>query len=345
MQISLTKYRADFTDALLDFVVDQWRHLGDAVTPSERPLLVVDPEVLVALTTRVGRHDSRVFDGMIDWLARNGQWINVQRLARIAAEDGIADRPALGAVTAWLAARDRSMKWKKLAASLKPPAHAPSVPLFFRAAKTVRTRRQQDGVFAAYGLARAPVVIRGQAQPIHFRSPAAILCTSRALFGVAIRADVMAYLAVNERGHARGLAATLGYNHMQVRAVLLSLEQAGIATAVSYGRTHHYSIDMEAWRALLMEPGMTAQWINWRCLGRGFNSMVAGLWAIDASRADATVAESLVRDVMEAAREDILGTHAEMAHQRGLSRILGTSLADKIGTGANRRLHSPGRTL
>ena len=253
----------------------------------------------------------------------------------------------LGLSPGWLntAAGDRSMKWKKIAASMKPPAHAPSVPLFFRAAKTVRTRRQQDGVFAAYGLARAPVVIRGQAQPIHFRSPAAILCTSRALFGVAIRADVMAYLAVNERGHARGLAATLGYNHMQVRAVLLSLEQAGIATAVSYGRTHHYSIDMEAWRALLMEPGMTAQWINWRCLGRGFNSMFAGLWAIDASRADATVAESLVRDVMEAAREDILGTHAEMAHQRGLSRILGTSLADKIGTGANRRLHSPGRTL
>ena len=163
----------------------------------------------------------------------------------------------------------------------------------------------------------------------------AALVGTGALVGAAVAAGMDGALVGSALG-AGGAADGPSFPHAMT---------AGIATAVSYGRTHHYSIDMEAWRALLMEPGMTAQWINWRCLGRGFNSMFAGLWAIDASRADATVAESLVRDVMEAAREDILGTHAEMAHQRGLSRILGTSLADKIGTGANRRLHSPGRTL
>ena len=120
MKTSLVAYRADVTSAALDFIVDQWRMLGNTPNPPHEADISVDPEVLIALTTSIGRHDSRVFDGMIDWLACNGQWINVQRLGRIAAEDGIADRAALGATAAWLAARDRSMKWRRLATALRP---------------------------------------------------------------------------------------------------------------------------------------------------------------------------------------------------------------------------------
>lgn len=330
MSISLSRFRADFTDAALDFVVDQWRRLGGTVSPGGQAEIVVDPEALVALTTSLGRRDSRVFDGMIDWLACNGQWMNVQRLARIAAEDGFADQAALGAVAAWLSAREKSSKWRTLAATLKPPGQTPAAPLFVRAAGGIRTGRHRDEVFASYGLVRTPLVIRKQSQPIRLRTSAALLCTSRAAFGVAIRADVMAFLVVNPRAHARGLASMLGYNHMQVRAVLLALEQAGIATAYSSGRTRAYAIDMNTWRGVLLGPNQVAEWMNWRSLARGLNAIVSGLWAIDGGRADATVAESLVHDAVQAGRDDMLAAHPALTDSSRLPGLLGTSLAKQV---------------
>lgn len=330
MKTSLVAYRAEVTSAALDFIVDQWRKLGSTSGLPHEAGFAVDPEVLIALTTSLGRHDSRVFDGMIDWLVCNGQWINVQRLGRITAEDGIADPAALGATAAWLAARDRSMKWRRLASALRPTRRVVAEPLFVHSAASGRGRQHDDGVFAAYGLSRAPFVLRGQARPVRLRSPAAILCTSRAVFGVAVRADVMAFLTVNDQIHPRGLAAALGYNHMQVRTVLLGLEQAGIATAHSSSRTRQYAIDREIWRPVLCDRESTVEWVDWRRLASGIHGIVSGLWAINAHRADETVAESLVRDVIRASRDSLLMAHPQAANPRGLSRIIGSTLAELL---------------
>ena len=330
MKTSLVAYRADVTSAALDFIVDQWRMLGNTPNPPHEAEISVDPEVLIALTSSIGRHDSRVFDGMIDWLACNGQWINVQRLGRIAAEDGIADRAALGATAAWLAARDRSMKWRRLATALRPTGRVGSEPLFVQSAVSGRVRLHDDGVFAAYGFTRAPLVLREQARPVRLKSPAAIMCTSRAIFGVAVRADVMAFLTVNHQIHPRGLAAALGYNHMQVRSVLLGLEQAGIAAAHSSGRTRQYAIDREIWRPMLCDRELAVEWVNWRRLASGIHGVVSGLWAIDAHRADETVAASLVRDVIRASRDSLMMVHPQAASPRGLSQIVGSPLAELL---------------
>lgn len=330
MKTSLVAYRAEVTSAALDFIVDQWRKLGSTSGLPHEAGFAVDPEVLIALTTSLGRHDSRVFDGMIDWLVCNGQWINVQRLGRITAEDGITDPAALGATAAWLAARDRSMKWRRLASALRPTRRVVAEPLFVHSAASGRGRQHDDGVFAAYGLSRAPFVLRGQARPVRLRSPAAILCTSRAVFGVAVRADVMAFLTVNDQIHPRGLAAALGYNHMQVRTVLLGLEQAGIATAHSSSRTRQYAIDREIWRPVLCDRESTVEWVDWRRLASGIHGIVSGLWAINAHRADETVAESLVRDVIRASRDSLLMAHPQAANPRGLSRIIGSTLAELL---------------
>ena len=330
MKTSLVAYRADVTSAALDFIVDQWRMLGNTPNPPHEAEISVDPAVLIALTTSIGRHDSRVFDGMIDWLACNGQWINVQRLGRIAAEDGIADRAALGATAAWLAARDRSMKWRRLATALRPTGRVGSEPLFVQSAVSGRVRRHDDGVFAAYGFTRAPLVLREQARPVRLKSPAAIMCTSRAIFGVAVRADVMAFLTVNHQIHPRGLAAALGYNNMQVRSVLLGLEQAGIAAAHSSGRTRQYAIDREIWRPMLCDRELAVELVNWRRLASGIHGVVSGLWAIDAHRADETVAASLVRDVIRASRDSLMMVHPQAASPRGLSQIVGSPLAELL---------------
>lgn len=327
MPTSLATFRNDLTEAVLDFLVDQWQRLNGAVRGSEDIAIVIDPEVLVAVTSSLGRYDSRVFDTMVDWLCSNGRLINVQRLFRLVAEDGYADSAAVGAVAASLAAHDRSGKWRRLAASLRPSPSGELTAAFHRAAGGARRVGQIDEVFAAYGLRRAPLVWRAQVGPVRMRQPGSIFCTSRAVFGVGARADVMTYLLINPSGHARGLGASLGYNHMQVRAVLQAIEQAGIAASRPQGRTLQYSIDADVWGPVLVGPAAAVEWVAWRRLARGIHGIVTRLWSIDADRADSSLAASLIRDVMRRSRDDLLQGHHWLSHPTGRTRLLGKSLA------------------
>lgn len=336
MQTSLAKFRTDVTEAALDFLVDQWRHLSSSSAGSGRQACAIDPEVLIALTSSLGRHDSRVFDVMVDWLVTNGCWINAQRLARLAMEDGYADRAAIGAVAAFLASRDRASKWKRLATIFRPATRSTPVPLFHGVA-TPGPGRRSDALFTPYGLERAPLVVRSQAGPVRMRHPAAVFCTSRAVFGVAIRADVMAYLVSNHSAHARGLAASLGYNHMQVRAVLRAIEQAEIAVSHSERRTRQYSIDAGAWRPVLLGEEAAAEWVNWRRLARGLHAIISKLWAIDAKRVDPELADAVIQDTVRDAREDILQGHAWLSHAGGRVRVLGEPLARQLASLDGRR--------
>jgi len=337
MPTSLATFRTEVTESILNFLVDQWRRLNAPSGGDATPAFVVDPEVLVALTSSLGRHDSRVFDLMVDWLVTNGCWINVQRLTRLVREDGYADPAALGAVAALLAARDRSGKWRRLAAALRPASRSKPVALFHSAtASSVRTR-QVDKVFAAYGLERTPFVLRSQVGTIRLRHPGSIFCTSRAVFGVAIRADVMAYLVTNQSAHARGLAAGLGYNHMQVRSVLQAIEQAGIAVSRAEGRTRQYSIDAEIWFPVLVGQAAAVEWMNWRRLARGLHGIVSHVSSIDEGRVDPSLASPMIREAIDAARGDLLQAHPWLSHPSGRVRVLGDALA--------RLLENPGREL
>jgi hypothetical protein len=336
MPTSLATFRTDITESILDFLVDQWRRLSAAVCREDAPSFVVDPEVLVALTSSLGRHDSRVFDLMIDWLVTNGAWINVQRLDRLVREDGYADPAALGAVAALLASLDRSAKWRRLAKVLRPASPPKSTPLFHRTVGSGRPSRT-DEVFAAYGFERTPFVHRSQAGTVRLRQPGSIFCTSRAVFGVAIRADVMAYLVANQSAHARGLAACLGYNHMQVRAVLQAIEQAGIAVSRSEGRTRQYSIDQDVWGPVLIGASTSVEWVNWRRLARALHGIVSRVFGINGDRVDPELVSPMIREIIDSVREDLLQSHPWVSHPGGRRRVLGEPLARLLEPSGSRQ--------
>lgn len=326
MPTSLATFRNEITEAVLDFLVDQWRRLNGSFDGSKMAAFVIDPEVLIALTSSLGRYDSRVFDTMVDWLDVNGRLINAQRLFRLVGEDGYADSAAVGAVAASLATCDRSGKWRRLATSLRPSPRGELVAAFHRAARGARRVGKIDEVFAAYGLERSPLVKRSHAVPVRMREPGSIFCTSRGVFGVGARADVMAYLVINPSGHARGLGASLGYNHMQVRTVLQAIEQAGIAVSRPEGRTLQYSIDADVWGPVLLGTPAAVEWIAWRRLARGLHGIVQGLWSIDAERADPSLSASLIRDTIRESRHSILQGHPWLAYPDGRARLLGDPL-------------------
>ncbi|MFO7870667.1 MAG: hypothetical protein R6V03_04455 [Kiritimatiellia bacterium] len=313
MTTSVTKFRNDFKQGVLDFAWHEWCRAG--VPGSSKPgnTWIVDPEVLLAFTTEAGRHDARLFDEVLGWLAVNGDWINTGRLSAVMKHDGTGDRAVAGAMAAWMCERDSSLKWRGIARRSLGEAYSPEESLFQTVpAGTIPGRGQADKCFKAYGLLRGKVRISTRAQHINLNEAANIVFRTRALFGIGIRADVIAHLLCTQSGHARGIAEALGYNHMRVGEVLAGLAKGGFISVRAVGRAKSYRLDRKRWSSLTRIQGTSAvQWVNWRALVRGLTAIWRAGETIDGKRADDYIVSSKMRSAMRKARDDLRASGIE----------------------------------
>ncbi len=310
MTTSVTTFRNEFSERVLNFVWDQWCQIGVAGSVTRKGQWVIDPEPLLAFTTEVARRDARMFDEVLDWLVTNGRWVNTQRLSTIMKQDKVGDMAAIGAIASWLCEKDKSMKWRGLARRMgatEPKRHE----ALFGAQSGVPAgiAGEPEAHFERYGLLRGPIHTREMTRAVNMKDPLSVMFKSRAVFGIGIRADVMAYLVSTDGGYARRIAGILGYNHMRVTEVLAGLAEAGMATVHSVGRTNHYRVDRERWQSVLLsERSGIPQWANWRALTRGLTTLWRAAWALDDTRADAYVFSSKMRQAMQVARDDLQGS-------------------------------------
>jgi hypothetical protein len=291
-------------------VWQQWCRLGVSGTSQKGSDRVIDPEVLLAFTSEIGRYDVRLFDEVLDWLATNGLWINTQRVSTIMKQDKIGCPNVMGAMAAWMCDRDKSVKWRGIAK--RHHAKSQITPEFlFRTAPAggLAVVEEPDAYFEQYGLMRESVQTRGMTQAVNMGDPANIIFRSRALFGINIRADVFAYLLSTEGGHARRIAELLGFNHMRVQGVLTALANAGFVAVRSEGMSKNYRIDRERWGPVMFpDEAASSRWVNWRPLARGLTSVWREAWDLDETRADEYIVSSKMRAVMKTARNDLLAS-------------------------------------
>jgi len=115
MKTPLQEFRDQYLETLLRFLWREWIALG--VAGQERAALrhVVDPEALLLFTCSLGRYDQRLFDEVLDWLTKNGRFLNVQRMKNILSREDFAGGEILSAVADWLSQQNDPMKWKLLA--------------------------------------------------------------------------------------------------------------------------------------------------------------------------------------------------------------------------------------
>lgn len=307
MNTSVEKFRTEFTEATLNFLWHQWRRLGVAGSVKGADSWVIDPEPLLAFTTEVARHDARMFDEVLDWLVVNGRWINTQRFSTIICRDEIGDKAVAGAMASWLDEKDKSMKWRGLTARMKSYARKP-VESLFRVPNIMATKLHgsAEDHFRRYGLMRPRIRTRGFAQPVNMKEPATLIFKSRAVFGIGIRADVIALLATSEGYHARRIAEILGYNHMRVQDVLSGLMEAGVVAMRPAGRTRQYRLARDKWWSALVEDQQRCpRWINWRPLVHGLTTIWRAAWALDVLRADDYIFSSEMRAAMQSVRDDL----------------------------------------
>ncbi len=308
MKSLLRDFRVELSQTVLNILWSAWSQVGvmGGATPAQAR--IVDPEPLLLLTWSCARQDARAFDEVLDWLVQNGRWVNVVRLTTLLEEDEVCPAPLVGAVSAFMAGRDKTLKWRNLAQRCRPKSHGTLEPLFQRQGKSLAPAKGEvDETFSVYGWLRSPIRLRGQSQRIPAWTPASLVLKCRAFFGVNIRADVFACLVAHGPATASSLARELGYSQRRVQETLMEMQLGGLFQTRFDGNRREYSIESsKGWQLLFEAAPERAAWFDWRAFGRA----VATVWKVASTMKEEGLTDYLFKSEMAralaAARGDFL---------------------------------------
>ena len=264
METSLRQFRDEYLELLLRFLWREWTALGVAGQEQTPVRHVIDPEALLLFTCSLGRYDQRLFDEVLDWLATNGRFLNVQRMRNMLRQEKFGCGHVLSAVAGWLSQHESPMKWKLLAKTALPGRERESL-FFLPDGRPLPDSFDKDPIFLAHGLVRNPVVLRGYSRTFSADAMSCHLLKLRALFGVNARCDVLAYLTMNRSGHPRKIAREMYYSQKAIHEVMADLASSGFVHSARLGRERIFRVSA-AGLPLLTGGTEIAGWVNWPVL-------------------------------------------------------------------------------
>jgi len=255
------------TARMVDLLWHQWASIGVAGYPRPGDNRIIDPEALLLATTRFGRHDSRLMDESIDWLAKSGRRISLQRLQSLNLQwPGVAEPRVLAAIAEVLGQQVAHRKWRVIAEADLEPAEPES--LFLRGDGSPAAHfGEPEPVFAKHGVLRGKLELRGMSQPPDARVRENLLFTLRAFLGVNARAEIFAWLLTHDSGHPAAIARSTGYFSKSVQQILNEMEESGQVLSVRHGREKHFRVHSANWHFLLPAPAEDQpafpRWVDW----------------------------------------------------------------------------------
>ena len=324
MKNLLKKFRADLTRSVLDVIWETWSQIGLMGQRQTAAGRIADPEPLLLLTWECARQDSRVFDEVLDWLVRNGRWVNVGRLTTLLHEDQTCPPSLAGAVAAFMMQHDKGPKWRTLADRCRPVTEPALAPLFQRQGQPLTpVGEERDAIFARYGWARSPVFLRGQSQPIPAWTPPSLILKCRAFFGVNIRADVFAWLVAHGHGTASGLARELGYSQRRVLDTLMEMQLAELFQTRFDGNRKEYSLDADkGWQLLFEATSERASGFNWRAFGRAVSKVWKKAFSMKEEGLTEYIFESEIGKVLAEAQSDFTAAGLSLSLRPSSSELV-----------------------
>lgn len=276
MDTSLSAFKTELLDRLLDFLWRQWSALGVSGYSTAAEKRVIDPEPLLLFSLTVCRYDARLFDEILDWLQINGAFLNVQRLKGIEKQADFQCKAQLAAVSELLGKRSLyALKWKGLASS-----HAASVeePLFFMKDGTpLPVPPDRSPEFNIHGLIRAPIKLRGYSRPFPAQGTATLLLRLRALLGVNSRCELLCLLGAADDIHPSDIARQTGYFPRTTQMALAEMSRSGVVEVRSTNREKRYWLKPGVLDHLLRPEGEPTPWQNWTPLFRALELLWLGL--------------------------------------------------------------------
>jgi hypothetical protein len=260
----LKKSKDSFQEHIIDFLWQQWGTLGVAGATPSKDDRIIDPEALLLFSLSGCRYEPRLFDEIIDWLFRNGRFMNVQRLQQIQKKYDFHCGPQLSAIAELLSKKTTyKLKWSGLA---KKYYQEPTEPLFFgKDGSPLPCPQNKDAnlEFINHGLRRGQINLRGYSQSFDLYNPACLLLRLRALLGIHARAEILCLLASAKEVHPTEAARQTAYYQKTIQTTLVEMSQSGVIQTRTSKKEKFYRLKPDMLDALLKPNGQSPQWINW----------------------------------------------------------------------------------
>lgn len=219
--------------ALTEFIWDQWVAIGMAGHASGKPVpFVIDPEALLSGTLRFALGESRLRDGMLDWLSQNGGLLSVQRVKNLQMNMPVALPEDINGIAAFMVSQGYG-SWKSI---VSDDSNIPATDF------TQHTLR---------GMGRVPDAAE----------EAAFIFRMRQIFGVNARVETLTWLFTHSEGHAAYIARDSAWFPKSVQAILNDLERAALVNSQMDGKRKTYALSERAgvWNAGF---GKDLHWLN-----------------------------------------------------------------------------------
>jgi predicted transcriptional regulator len=266
MEQSLISFRNRFREQLSSFLWRQWHALGVAGYEGALDDWYIDPEALLLFSLTISRSEARLFDEIMDWLAANGNFINIQRLKTILSKEHFSSGKVLIPVAEIMSNDGKLLKWKGLIKSggMEEPAQES---LFFSAdGLPVQMFGSPDKVFYKHGFERGEFKLRGHTQQVRNIRNTGVLFKLRALFGINVRCEIILYLLTHESAHPSKIAHEAYYAQKTVQDILVDMVKSGLVFMRPYGKEKHYWLKADKWFEFLNIEKTGLKWTNWPSL-------------------------------------------------------------------------------
>jgi hypothetical protein len=300
-------YREFYLENILGFLWRQWSTLGIAGSARSEDLWVIDPESLLVFSLEMARYEPRLFDEILDWLAINGKWMDIQRLRAIVKKKDEKTQRLMSAISAFLSGEPGShnRKWNSLALLRSICNEAAHNEVLFRTKQRTPAPRPIDEseVFRKYGFLRQKISLRKMTKPVPVTWRSNIRFLLRSLFGIGSRSECILYLLTHEAGHSTEIAKAAGIHVMAVWNSLQDLVNSGLVLTRPKGkRKIEYWLSQKRWWEFLtgenFESIQKPSCLDWISLFYALSSVWNALNEVEVSPSD-YMRSSKLRDAME----------------------------------------------
>jgi DNA-binding MarR family transcriptional regulator len=317
MNQSLKEFRNNYQELLLNFLWRQWSALGVAGYGIGEDKWFVDPEALLIFTSTIARVEPRLFDEVLDWLTKNGNFINIQHLKTILKRESFSGEKVISAIAGVMVEKEKSAKWKRLATQSFSTNNLENL-FFQKNGRPMEMFGQPETVFQKYGFHRGKLELRGYSQPVRIVKNTGILFKLRALFGINTRAEIMLYLLTHESAHPRKIARETYYAQKTVQDILIEMAYSGLIYVRPVGREKHYWLKTNEWLNMLSHNKEKIIWINWPPLFSALEQIWQELNKEEFYNLDSLTQSSELRIIMQSVREKIetAGFEANLSNEK-----------------------------
>ncbi len=288
----LKEFRDSYLELILSFLWKEWSLLGIAGAISEQEDRIIDPEALLVFSIEMARHEPRLFDEILAWLIRNGNWIDTARLKNI-----IKDRPekflkVMGGALQYVSTHGNERKWRSLLKFCqqkinKNPKSQSMEALFLTKDIQPHPLEQENNMdpdFRKFFINRSKFKIQKESLrvPINFHTN--IRFPLRMMFGVGAKSECILYLLTHDSGTPKAIADEVNLFWLSIQQVLVDLSTSKIVHIRKKGKRIEYFISQKQWWSFITSNEIDENnispnsfhfsWLNWTKI---FNA-VAKLW-------------------------------------------------------------------